>query len=97
MHSSKDYIRQNKTALFDWLVFWISLSLGFIYPSLRDFVISPSFSYWMMTALLLYSIGAMLKHLPLYYRLISSGKSPRQISYLLLLVTGHWIIIYILH
>jgi hypothetical protein len=60
MRTTKDYIQKNNTALFDWLVFAISFSLGFIFPGLKAFASSPSFSFWMLAALLLYISGAWL-------------------------------------
>ena len=92
MKRSYQYIQQNKPALFDWLIFSISLSLGFIFPSLREFVISPAFSYWMLAAVLLYTTGAWLKHPPLYYRIIRSGKPRKAIPLLFILIAGHWLI-----
>jgi hypothetical protein len=86
--------RINRPAFFDWLVFAISFSLGFIFPSLKEFVISPSFSYWMLAALLLYTAGAWLKHLPLSYRVTTTGESLREVPYMLFLMIGHWIILF---
>ncbi|MEO6254662.1 MAG: hypothetical protein ABIO79_15225 [Ferruginibacter sp.] len=85
-------IKKNKPAIFDWLVFLCSISLGFIFPSLKDLVTSPSFSNWMLAGLILYIAGILLKHQPLYYRLTLSGNKPKGISYLLFLIIGHWII-----
>jgi len=92
MSSLANYIHDNKTALFDWLVFSISLSLGFIFPTLRDFAVSPGFSYWMLSALLLYIAGAWLKHLPLSCRLNKSGNVRKGIPYAIFLMIGHWCI-----
>jgi hypothetical protein len=83
----------NRPAFFDWLVFSISFSLGFIFPSLKEFVISPSFSFWMLAALLLYTGGAWLKHLPLSYRVTTTGEHLREVPYVLFLLIGHWVII----
>jgi len=85
-------IQQNKPAIFDWLVFTISLLLGFIFPTLTDFATSPSFSKWMLAGTVLYTVGLLLKHHPLYYRLSLSGKQPRKFSYTLVLIIGHWVI-----
>ena len=93
MSNSKDYIQKNKAAFFDWLVFSTSFCLGFIFPSLKDFVISPWFSYWMLSALLLYTSGVWLKHLPLYYRIIKAGHSQKKIPYVLFLIIGHLLIL----
>ena len=86
-------MKTNRPAFFDWLVFFISFSLGFVFPSLKDFVISPSFSYWMLVALSLYTAGAWLKHRPLSYRVTTTGESLREVPYMLFLLIGHWIII----
>lgn len=94
MNTKIKYIRENKSALFDWLVFFVSISLGFVFPTLKDIVISPSFSYLMLAALLLYSIGAWLKHVPLSCRIVKSGIPYNQISLLLALLIGHWLIIF---
>ncbi len=88
------YIFKNKAAYFDWLVFGISFSLGFIFTSLRDFLTSPGFSLWMLAALLLYSMGAALKHLPLRFRLSNSGMPVKKMPILIFLVIGHFCIFY---
>lgn len=85
-------IKKNKPAIFDWLVFICSISLGFIFPSLKDLVSSPSFSNWMLAGLVLYITGILLKHQPLYYRLAMSGNKQKGIPYLLFLIIGHWVI-----
>ncbi len=92
MNRQFSYIQQNKSALFDWLVFFISLSLGIAFPSLRDFISSHHFTNWMLAALLLYTIGTLLKHKPVYYRLIRSGKPIRKVPFLFFLLIGHWLI-----
>ena len=92
MANFKKYIRENNTAFFDWLVLGISLSLGFVFPSLFDFVTSPYFSYWMLAALLLYSAGVWLKQLPLYSRIRHSENSPERVPLTIFLIIGHWII-----
>ncbi len=88
-----NHIKDNKPALFDWLVLMLSISLGFIFPSLKDFVHSPAFSNLILAALVLYVVGTCLKHQPLYYRLSMSGTKLEQIPYLLFLLIGHWSII----
>jgi hypothetical protein len=85
----------NRPAVFDWLVFLTSFSLGFVFPDLKDFVTSRSFPYWMLTALLLYTAGALLKHLPLCYRVATTGESLREVPYNLFLLIGHWIILFV--
>ena len=85
-------LKENKPAIFDWLVFIFSFSLGFIFPSLAQFVASRSFSNWMLAALVLYVVGVLLKHRPLYYRLAISGNKQEAIPYLLFLIIGHWVI-----
>jgi hypothetical protein len=84
--------QQNRSALFDWLVFVISLSLGFIFPTLKQFAASNQFSYWMLAALLFYTVGAWLKHQPLYYRLFTARKQTKKFSWILFIILGHWII-----
>lgn len=85
-------IHKNKPAIFDWLVFALSLLLALIFPSLGDIVKSTSFSVWMLVSLVLYVVGILLKRGPLYGRLAIAGKSRKEISYLLFLIIGHWII-----
>lgn len=83
-------IKENKPAIFDWLVFVFSISLSFVFPSLKDFVASKAFSNWMLAGLILYIFGSWLKHMPLYYRI---GGKTEDIPYLLFLIVGHWCII----
>jgi hypothetical protein len=90
--SPKNYVESNRSAMFDWLVFCISFGLGFIFPSLGQFVDKSFFSWLMLIALVAYTVGAWLKHLPLYYRMLRNGTQPRDISYLLFLLLGHWVI-----
>jgi hypothetical protein len=85
----------NRPALFDWFVFMISFSLGFIVGGLKDFVDSPTFSYWMFAGLLLYTTGAWLKHQPLCYRVATTGENLREVPYMLFLMIGHWILIFV--
>ncbi|MFM6926331.1 MAG: hypothetical protein ACKOU7_12570 [Ferruginibacter sp.] len=85
-------IKDQKPAIFDWLVFTISLLMGLIFPELKDFAAAASFSYWMLAALLLYTAGLWLKHRPVYYRLSCKGKAPNAVPYLLFLIIGHWVI-----
>lgn len=91
MHKAWEYIRHNRTALFDWLVVGCSFGLGFIYPTITDFIRSPWFSYWMLGALVLYTAGALLKHKPLAYRLRKNGKT-EPVPYIIFLLVGHWFI-----
>lgn len=86
------YIQENKSALFDWLVFGISVSLGFIFPTLGSFVYSAGFSYWMLAAMVLYIAGAGLKHRPIRYRLMKSGQTLEPVPLLLFILAGHWVI-----
>jgi len=90
MNKSIDFLRGNKSAIFDWLVIVTSLSLGFVFPTLMDFVVSPWFSYLLLAALLLYVAGAWLKHLPLYYRLSEADNSPLRLPLTIFLGIGHW-------
>jgi hypothetical protein len=95
MLSRDQGIKINRPAFFDWFVFSISFSLGFIFPGLKDVVESPSFSYWMFSGLLLYTAGAWLKHLPLCYRVATTGENLREMPYMLFLMIGHWILIFV--
>ena len=74
MNKLQIFLQENKAATFDWLVLSISFSLGFIFPTLDDLISSPLFSFFILTALVLYTIGAWLKHLPLYERLKSEER-----------------------
>ena len=85
-------IRTNRPAIFDWLVFIISLSLGLIFPSLKEIAAFASFSGWMLLCLVLYVTGILLKHRPLYYRMAISGTKPKDIPYTFFLIAGHWVI-----
>jgi hypothetical protein len=96
MIAPRDYIHKNRAALFDWLVLSVSFMLGFIFPAISDFFKSPGYYNWMLAALLLYSAGAALKHLPLSYRITNSAKALKPVPYLIFLVIGHWIIIFLL-
>lgn len=93
MIAPKDYIQQNRAAFFDWTVICISFMMGFIFPTFKDFISSPKFSYWMLIAFLLYTGGAVLKHLPLSYRMTFSGANPRPVPYVIFLFVGHWFIL----
>ena len=95
MNRQQNYIQENKSALFDWVVFIVSISLGFVFPTFKHFVISPAFSYCIVAALLLYTIGSWLKHLPLCQRLMQTGKSPEHFFLLLFPAIGHWLIFFI--
>jgi hypothetical protein len=90
---AKEYLQVNRAALFDWIVLLTSFLLSFAFPSLKDFISSPGFSYWILTSLLLYITGAALKHLPLSYRLSFSGKETPMVPYIIFLLVGHWFII----
>lgn len=93
MIAPKNYILKNRAALFDWLVLSVSFMLGFIFPTIKDFFISPGYYNWMLAALLLYTVGAALKHLPLSYRITFSAKRLKPVPYLIFLVIGHWLVI----
>lgn len=93
MIAPKDYIQQNRAALFDWSVICISFMMGFIFPTVTDFTSSSNFSYWMLVAFLLYTVGAVLKHLPLSYRITFSVPTPRPVPYIIYLFIGHWFIL----
>ena len=91
MKITADQINKNRPALFDWIVVTTSFSLGFIFPVLGEFVFSSRFSWWMLTALVLYVAGVVLKHQPLSNRVYFS-KRKRAIPYVLFLIVGHWCI-----
>jgi hypothetical protein len=93
MIAPKNYIQQNRAALFDWSVICISFMLGFIFPTVTDFISSSKFSYWMLIAFLLYTAGTVLKHLPLSYRITFSVTKPRPGPYFIYLFVGHWFIL----
>jgi hypothetical protein len=95
MIDPKNYIDKNRAALFDWSIISISFMLGFIFPTFKDFITSPKFSYWMLIAFLLYTSGAILKHLPLSYRMAFSGANPRPVPYVIFLFVGHWFLLFI--
>ena len=85
-------IKKNRPAIFDWLVFTISLSLGFIFPSLKEIAAFTPFSAWMLACLVLYVAGVLLKRRPLYYRLAMYGSTQKEIPYAFFLIVGHWVI-----
>jgi hypothetical protein len=85
-------IKKNRPAIFDWLVFIISLSLGFIFPSLKEIAAFASLSVWMLVCLILYVAGVLLKRGPLYNRLALSGSIQKVIPYVFFLIVGHWVI-----
>ncbi len=93
MIAGNKYVQANRAALFDWIVLLTSFLMGFVFPSIKDIITSPDFSYWMLTALVLYIAGAALKHLPLSFRLISSSVPVKPVPYIILLLVGHWFII----
>lgn len=93
---TRDYLQTNRTALFDWIVLITSFLLGFAFPSLKEMITSRGFHLWMLAPLLLYTIGAALKHLPLSYRLAADAEKIKPVPYIMFLVTGHWFIILIL-
>jgi len=86
------YIRNNRPAVFDWMVFLCTVSLGFIFPSLGEFINTTTFSYWMLFATVLYTVGAWLKRMPLAYRMDQSPDKNKEIPFLFFLVLGHWVI-----
>lgn len=96
MSTPKEYLEINRAALFDWIVLISSFLLGFAFPSLRDLIHSPGFYNWILAALLLYTFGAALKHLPLSYRMSFSGKNYPMVPYVIFLLIGHWFIILIM-
>ncbi|MBK6826235.1 MAG: hypothetical protein IPG86_04930 [Chitinophagaceae bacterium] len=94
MAINREKLNHNRAALFDWLVVLISFTLGFTFPTLGDFIRSPLFYNMMLVSLLLYLAGAALKHLPLSYRLSTTGKNIQPVPYVIFLVIGHWFIIF---
>lgn len=95
MKSPAKIIETNRPAVFDWLVFVLSFSMGFIYPSLGEFVVSKQFSWWMLVVLTMYAIGSWLKHIPLSYRITHSGKR-KETPLIIFLLSGHWCIMLLL-
>src|SRR5512137_1039015 len=90
MGKFQQYIQHNRAAIFDWAVISISFLLGFIFPTLKDFIVSGGFQNWMFAALVCYCAGVLLKHLPLSYRL--QFARPRSVPYIIFLLIGHWLI-----
>jgi len=88
----KDYIGHNRGVIFDSATIFLSFFLGFIFPTLSDIIHAGVFSAWMLTALLLYGIGAAIKHQPLRYRLSRTGQV-KDVPYVLFLIISHWFII----
>jgi hypothetical protein len=91
----KNHIQQNRAALFDWTVILTSFLLGFVFPTISEFIASPAFHGMMLAVLLVYTAGAALKHLPLSYRLTHAAKTIRPIPYTIFLAAGHWFIFFI--
>ncbi len=87
---------QNRSALFDWIVFTISVSLGFIFPNIGSFVMSPHFKWWMLAVITCYTIGAWLKHLPLSYRLTHDPALETTMPLAIFMIIGHWCIFFAL-
>lgn len=85
-------IEENRPALFDWITFMSGFCMGFIFPSLYEFVKSPGFPYWMLFAGLLYGAGAWLKHQPLCHRLTLQNRTAASVPLLLFLLCGHFVI-----
>lgn len=96
MALTQAYITRNRPAVFDWLVISISFLLGFIFPTLSDFIRSGDFYAWILCSLLLYTAGAALKDAPLGQRMSFGTAKPRQVPYLLFLAVGHWFIFFFL-
>ena len=90
MNKAQLFLEKYKSGLFDWLVFSISFSLGFIFPSSDQIFSSPLFSFMMITALVLYTAGAWLKHFPLYKRMDSIDKP---LTLFISLMVIHWFLI----
>ncbi len=92
MPSFQDHIEANRAAYFDWLVLGISMALSFIFPVLPREEKLDWFSFLLFGALILYTTGSWLKHLPLSYRVTTAGEKFRTIPYVFFLVVGHWFI-----
>ncbi len=93
MAFNREYIEQNRPALVDWFVFSASTLLGFAFPNVLGIATKLWVSKAMLAALVLYTVGAWLKKLPLYYRLIIEKKGERDIPYQFFLVVGHWLVL----
>ena len=85
----------SRPALFDWLVLTTSFSLSFIFPNFLSVIISPVLPFLMLAAMVLYTTGALLKHLPLDQRAKMRSSGFTDLPYKTFLAIGHWIIIYI--
>jgi len=92
MAHPKDLIKKHRTALFDWLSFLLSFSLGFVFPDPGSFAASGIFSTFIFWSLLVFITGALLKDAPLRHRFSQKGSKPPEVPFLLFLVLGHWII-----
>lgn len=88
----KNYIGHHRGVIFDSATIFLSFSLGFLFPTLSDIIHAGVFSSWMLAALLLYGIGAAIKHQPLRYRLSRTGQV-KDVPYVLFLIISHWFII----
>lgn len=90
MNKARHFLEKYKSGLFDWLVFSICFSLGFIFRTSEEIFSSPLFSFLMLTALALYTVGAWLKHFPLYKRLDSTAKP---LTLFIGLMVIHWFLL----
>ncbi|MFM2138639.1 MAG: hypothetical protein RJA57_946 [Bacteroidota bacterium] len=88
-------VREDRSAVLDWITFMLSLSLGFLFPSLRALVRSPQFPSLLLIAVGSYALGATLKQAPLRYRLHLMGRGPAHVPYAFILGLGHWILLFI--
>jgi hypothetical protein len=75
-------------------VFTISVTLGFIFPSIKDLATSRMLPSFMLAGITLYIAGAWLKHLPLYTRLAFFADKKPVIWYMLFLLVGHFVIMF---
>lgn len=91
----RTYIEQNRPAIVDWVVFSASMLMGFAFPSLAGIGLKLWVSKVMLAAVVLYTLGAWLKRLPLYYRIIVEKKGERYIPYEFFLIVGHWLVLMI--
>jgi len=84
----------SRSAMFDWVVFFTSFSLSFVFPGFINLVASPAFPWLILGAIFLYTLGAWLKHLPLDIRASLPAYKKRTFPLKYAMMFGHWLILY---
>ena len=49
----------SRSAMFDWVVFFTSFSLSFVFPGFINLVASPAFPWLILGAIFLYTLGCL--------------------------------------